>query len=45
MGSQFALLDAEAVVLLAKYTNSMTVSEYICILYVDPLFNVDAVST
>ena len=32
MGSQFDLLDAEAVILLAKYTNSMTVSEYICIL-------------
>ena len=31
MGSQFNLLDADTVILLAKYTNSMTVSEYICI--------------
>ena len=31
MGSQFDLLDAEIVILLSKYTNSMTVSEYICI--------------
>ena len=31
MGSQFDLLDAETVILLSKYTNSMTVSEWICI--------------
>ena len=31
MGSQFDLLDAETVILLSKYTNSMTVSELICI--------------
>ena len=31
MGSQFDLLDAETVILLSIYTNSMTVSEYICI--------------
>ena len=31
MESQFDLLDAETVILLSKYTNSMTVSEYICI--------------
>ena len=30
MGSQFDLLDAETVILQSKYTNSMTVSEYIC---------------
>ena len=31
MESQFDLLDAETVILLSKHTNSMTVSEYICI--------------
>ena len=31
MGSQFDLLDAETVILLSKYINSMTVSEWICI--------------
>ena len=30
VGSQFDLLDAETVILQSKYTNSMTVSEYIC---------------
>ena len=31
MGSQFDLLDVETVILLSIYTNSMTVSEWICI--------------
>ena len=31
MGSQFDLLDGETVILLSKCTNSMTVSELICI--------------